>query len=522
MLESHELSSQSLFSELESLRNSVSGLKSSLQREKEKNKIYEKEITWLHEVIGAFKRHRFGPRSEKWETEEQLLFNEAEVYGKQEKLEGDQESEITVEEHTRKRGHRKPLPENLPREVVVIDLPESERIGSDGKPMGKIGEEISEKLIYEPAKIKVIEYHRIRYGEDSGDKGVIAPPVPSIIPQGIVTASLLSQIVVQKFLYGLPFYRQEDIFKRLGVEIPRCTQARWVVQAAQECRPLWNILEDRLMSSNYVSCDETWTQVLKEKGRKPEQKSWMWVRCTPNDIKKIVLFDYDPNRSAQVAMRLFADYKGILQVDGYGSYNCLEGKQGLIRIGCNMHGRRKFEEAFKTGAKAGQTLAEAALRFYKRLYEVEEEAKKLSFEERHKLREEKAKPIWEGFKTWADDNHGKVPPKSKIGMAFGYFRNEYKYLIGYLQAGYLEMDNGFAERAIKNFAIGRKNWLFSDTEAGAEASSLFYSLVATIKINGGDPCTVLTEVFEKTPLAKTIEDYEKLVDLILSPRPRKS
>ena len=426
------------------------------------------------------------------------------------------DGESKVRPHTRKRGKRKPLPENLPREVVVIELPPESRIGEDGRPLGPIGKEISEKLHYEPAIMKVIEYHRIRYGADSGDTGIVAPPVPSIIPKGIVTPGLLAHIVVQKYGYGMPFYRQEDMYGRMGVEIPRCTQARWVIQAAEECRPIWNVLEERIMASSYVACDETWTQVLKEKGRKPESKSWMWVRATPADEKKIVLFDYDPHRSGEVAKKLFSDYRGVLQVDGYGAYDVLEKQEGLKRIGCNMHGRRKFESAFKIGASNGKSLAENALQFYKRIYAVEREAREMNFDDRHRLRQQKAVPIWDEFKSWAGSNKNKVPPKSKIGQAFHYFIHECPYLTGYLLDGRLEADNGFAERAITNFAVGRKNWLFSDSEAGADASGLFYSIVVTAKINGNDPRLVLQKIFEQVPLAQTIDDFEAIADLIFA------
>ncbi len=512
------MSSQEIFeSKLESMQTEIEGLRIQVARGCETKKLYSEEIARLYEIIRDFKRQRFGSKSERWVSEEQLVFNEAEVLSKLAKPEEDEdETDIEVPGHARKRGKRKPLPENLPREVVVVELPESERLGQDGVPMKPIGKEISEKLHFEPAVMKVIEYHRIRYGADSGDSGVIAPPVPSIIPKGIVTAGLLAQITMQKYGYGLPFYRQEDIFKRMGVEIPRCTQARWVIQAAEQCRPIWNILEERVMASSYVACDETWTQVLKEKGRKAESKSWMWVRATPSDEKKIVLFDYDPHRSGDVAKKLFAEYRGVLQVDGYASYDALEKQEGLIRIGCNMHGRRKFESAFKVGAAEGKSLGATALKFYRQIYAVEAEAREMSVEDRHRLRELRAEPIWAEFKTWADDHHKKVPPKSKIGQAFHYFLNEYVYLTGYLRDGRLEADNGFAERAITNFAVGRKNWLFSDGEDGANASALFYSVVVTAKINGNDPRKVLEAIFEQVPLAKTIEDFERIADLIFA------
>lgn len=301
----------------------------------------------------------------------------------------------------------------------------------------------------------------------------------------------------------------------MGVDLTRQTMARWVVKCAEACLPVWNILCDRLLDSFYVSCDETYTQVLKEPGRKAESKSWMWVRCVPTGANKIILFDYDSHRSAEVAKKLLSGFKGFLQVDGYASYNILEKDMELIRIGCNMHGRRYFEKALKIGAKSGQTLAEVALRFYKRLYDHEEELRALPPDERYKLRQEVQVPIWEEFKSWAEDNHSKVPPKSKIGEAFKYFHSEYAYLTGYLQDGRLEMDNGFAERAIRSFAIGRNNWMFADSEAGAHASAMFYSLLCTAKINNVNIYESIKHLFNEIPKAKTIEDYERLADIIM-------
>ena len=245
----------------------------------------------------------------------------------------------------------------------------------------------------------------------------------------------------------------------------------------------------------------------------------MWVRCTPSGKNKIILFDYDPHRSADVAKKLLEDFKGFLQVDGYASYNVLEKQIELIRIGCNMHGRRYFEKALKTGAKAGTSLAEIAMKFYKRLYDHEEVIRPLTPDERYRLRQEIQVPIWKEFKTWVDATHSKVPPKSKIGEAFKYFLSEHLYLIGYLQDGRLEMDNGFAERAIRKFAIGRNNWMFADTEAGANASAMFYSLLCTAKINNVNIFGAMKYLFEEIPKSKTIEDYERLADIIIGITP---
>jgi len=510
---------ESLLSENELLKLQLASSHTLNNRKDEKIIFYESENARLLEMLRLAKIHLYGRKSERWESEEQIrLFNEAEELAKNAKDDAEENSTVNVKGHTKKRGKRGPLPKHLQREIVRVELPPEQRLGEDGKPLREIGKEVSEKLLYEPAKMKVIEYHRIRYGADSGDTGVIAPPVPSIIPKGMATPSLLATIVTDKYADGLPLYRQEEILERLGVYLPRCTMARWVIQSAMACQPIWNVLQDRQMASPYMSCDETHVQVLKEKNRKAETKSWMWVRCNPSDIKKIILFDYDPNRSGAVAKRLFLDYKGTLQCDGYDAYNILEKQAGVIRIGCNMHGRRKFNDALVAGAKAGHTMAEVGLKFYKELYELEEIWRPSSFDERYRQRNLHAVPIWEKFKEWAIETKGKVPPQSKIGGAFHYFLNEYDYLIGYLKDGSFEMDNGFAERAVKYFAIGRKNWLFADTVAGAEASSLFYSFVVTAKLNGVNPYEALRQIFELVPLAKTIEDYERLADILLTPQ----
>ena len=333
-----------LFTEEAALLLQYEGLKNLVAQKDEKIVHYQEEVNRLLEIIREMKRQRFGPRKERWESQEQAcLFNEAEAESR--KPEGPEDATtqpIEVKGFQRQRGKRKPLPTNLPREVVVIDLPADQKKSEDGTPLRVIGKEVSEKLFYEPAQMKVIEYHRLRYGIDSGDSGKIAPPVPSIIPKGIATPSLLAQIVTSKYVDGLPLYRQEKIFDRLDIDLTRGTMGRWIIQAALACQPIWNILEERLMERPYVSCDETWTQVLKEKGREASTHSWMWVRATPSDKSKIVLFDYDPHRSGEVAKRLFRDYVGALQVDGYVSYDALEKQVGLIRLGCNMHGRRRF------------------------------------------------------------------------------------------------------------------------------------------------------------------------------------
>jgi transposase len=514
------LNQESIFSSEVSLAEKLQGAFLQIKAKDAKLKIYEEEISYLQEQLLELKRLKFGTKSERWESAEQLVFNEAEVESLKPDPDGGADIEIKVSAHTKKvRGHRRALPEGLEREEVIVELPEADRYSEDGTPLKVIGYEISEKLSYEPAKTKVIVYRRAKYGLSCGDYVKTAPPVPMIIPKGIATAELIAAIIVEKYGFGMPLYRQEYKFNQMGIDLSRQTMARWVVKSAEACMPVWNILCERLLENFYVSCDETHTQVLKENGRAAETKSWMWVRCTPHGKNKIVLFDYDPHRSKEVAKKLLEDFNGYLQVDGYASYNILEKNRELIRIGCNMHGRRYFEKAFKSGAKSGTSLAEVALKFYKRLYDHEEKIRKLSVEERHRLRKEVQAPIWDEFKSWVDSHHKKVPPKSKIGEAFGYFLSEYEYLTGYLLDGRLEMDNGFAERAIRKFAIGRNNWLFADTEAGAHASAMFYSLLCTAKVNDVNIYESMKYLLNEIPKASSVEDYERLADVIMGITP---
>ena len=514
------LNQESLFNPNMSLAEKLQGALLQIEVKDEKIKHYESEVSRLHEMLRELKRSKFGKKSERWQSSEQLIFNEAEVESRKPDPTGEEEDdEIKVKAHTKKkRGHRRALPDNLEREEILVELPEVERFAEDGTPLKIIGYEISEKLSYEPSKTKVIVCRRAKYGVDSGDYVKTAPPIPSIIPKGIATAELLASVVVEKYGFGMPLYRQEYKFDQMGVDLTRQTMARWVVRSAEACMPIWNMLSERLLDSFYVSCDETHTQVLKEKGRTAESKSWMWVRCTPYGKNKIVLFDYDPHRSADVAKKLLEEFDGYLQVDGFASYNILEKKVELVRIGCNMHGRRYFEQALTIGAKQGTSLADVAMKFYKKLYDHEETIRSLPPDERHRLRQEIQVPIWSEFKIWADSNHHKVPPKSKIGEAFKYFRSEYEYLIGYLKDGRLEMDNGFAERAIRKFAIGRNNWLFADTEAGAHASAMFYSLLCTAKVNDVNIYDAMKYLFKEIPKATSIEDFERLADVIMGLR----
>ncbi|HMS10234.1 MAG TPA: IS66 family transposase [Pyrinomonadaceae bacterium] len=519
---SHQMQ-ETFFSSSDDLVQKLESAVATIATLEERVRVYQDENNWLKEQIADLKRNRFGKKSEGYETPEQVcLFNEAEIESRKpdptDDEEADQTREVKVEGHTKNvRGHRKALPENLEREVIKIELPEEEQFDEDGNRLKVIGWEISEKIKYEPSRISVTQYQRAKYGVEQGDYVKTAPPVASIIPKSNATPELLAAIVVAKYADGLPLYRMEDFFKRHGIELGRQTMARWVIQVAGACAPILNVLSNRWINSFYVALDETKVQVLKESGRKAESDSWMIVRSIPYGEKKVILFDYRTSRGSEAMNKLLEGFKGFMQVDGLSSYDEASRNADVTRLGCGMHSRRRFEKAFVTGLKSGKSLGEVGLKYFKDLYAIEDELRDKSTEERHCVRLEKAKPIWEAMKAWAEKKKGKVPKQGQIGNALNYLLNEYEFLTNYLLDGRLEIDNGFTERAIRKFAIGRNNWLFSDTEDGANASALLYSLVVTAKVNGVNPYKALVTLFTQLPLAKTDEDYTRLADLILAP-----
>lgn len=513
--------SSTLFKDSE-IQEAATGGELLVAKLREENGFLKDEVRWLHEQLASLKRAQFGKKSERWESTEQLMFNEVEFESKkpdpdEDNSENTADAIIEVAAHKKKRGHRRPLPENLPREVERIELPPEDLVDADGNRLKIIGWEKSEKLKYEPGKLTVLEVHRAKYGIDSGDYVKTAPPEPSVVPKGIATPSILAAIAVSKYADGLPLYRLEDIFKRQGVDLPRTTMARWMVQVSEALTPIWNVLSEKWLESFYVACDETKVQVLKEKGRKAESKSWMIVRSTPFGPKKVVLFDYSESRAQDIMMTLMADYKGYLQTDALNVYDKISNTEGVTALGCNMHARRRFESAAIDGAAAGKSLGAQGVKFYKELYDIEEEVRERPPDERRQLRNERALPIFEKMKVWAETHQKKLPIKSKIGDAIRYFLNQYERLIAYLKDGRLEMDNGFTERAIRKFAIGRNNWLFADTVDGAKASAILYSLVVTAKVNGVNPHAALEKIIEQIPKASTLEDYERLAEIILAP-----
>jgi transposase len=477
------------------------------------------EIQQLREYVRLLKSQRFGASSERIHRDQLGLFNEAEQLVDEAAQE---EALIEVPSHTRARGGRRRLPAWMPREEILHDLPEEEKVCShDGEALVEIGRETSEQVEFIPATARVLVHVRPKYGCPRCKTGVrIAPMPPQPIPKSIASASLLAYVAVSKYADALPLYRQQGMLERIGIEVSRATLAAWMIRLGELVQPLINLMREELLESGFVQCDESRYQVLKEPGKTAESLSYIWVQRATAHGHSLILYEYDRSRSAEVPKRLFEGYEGILQTDGYEGYGAIGREPGIIHVGCWAHARRKFTDALKVagknrkkGAKRStkQSKAETGLRFIQKLYAIEREVKEASPDERYRVRQDRSLPIVVDLRKWLDTSLGAVVPQSLTGKALGYLDGQWPKLVRVFEHGEVPLDTNLVENAIRPFAIGRKNWLFADTVHGAEASANLYSLVETAKANDLEPWAYLERVFEQIPRAETLEDLDALL-----------
>lgn len=501
------------------------------------------KIAALEEELRLLLHKRFGASSEKANPAQGDLFNEAEATAAQADsaetpdAAGGLDDGVTIPEHTRQKRGRKPLPSILPRVRVEHDIPDAEKVCACGCALSRIGEDTSEQLDIVPAKIQVLQHVRFKYAcrtcegsslpapsdtaARSRPQGAvkIAPVPAQPIPKSNASPGLLAHIVTSKFVDGLPLYRQTTMFARIGVDLGRGTMANWMIRCGELVVPLINLMNDLLLGYDVLQMDETTVQVLKEEGRAAQAKSRMWVRRGGPSDKPVILFDYDPSRSGAVALRLLQDYKGFLQTDGYSAYESVGAHLGLTHVACLAHARRKFDEALKAQKITGRGgLAAAGLALIQKIYHVEKVAREagLTAAQRHQLRQQAARPVWDELRRWLDSVRGHAPPSTLVGKALAYLDGQWSRLIRVLDDGRLEVDNNLCENAIRPFVLGRKSWMFSDTPAGAGASARLYGLVETAKANGLEPYAYLRRVFAELPRAKTLADVEALLPWIVA------
>jgi len=470
------------------------------------------QIDKLTELLLLAQKARFGSSSEKAkyilsdEFEQGTFFNEAEVYANE-----DEPEPVIVERHARKpKRTKEELAKDLPVVEVVIDLPEGERVcdicESDIKPIGR--ELVRRELSIIPAQAYVTETYRINYCceacvEGADNSYIIKPeaPVP-VVKRGLASPSSAAHVMYEKYVNGMPLYRQAKSWETFGVEISRATLANWIIYTSSHwLSPLWNALRAILLKSPVILADESVVQVLKEPGKTPQSESRMWVYCTGNVASPppIVLFEYQPNRSGYHPKAFLESIREpfYLLTDGYAGYNAVE---RAIHCGCLAHTRRKFEEAMPKNSPKDNS-ARIGFEFCQKLFELEREFESLDSDERLKLRIERSKPILDQFNEWLVS----VNPLagSKLAQAVGYAINQREPLSAILLDGRIEISTNRIENKIRPFACGRRAWLFADSVAGARASAVAYSIIQTAVANGLNPYQYLLFLFEELPTVLT-------------------
>ena len=470
-------------------------------------------VKYYEEQFRLTKHRQFGAKSEKseYDSAQLSIFNEAELLSDTSITEPEL---VEVEKHYRKRSRltTDKLPEDLPVEIVVHELPEQERICSEcGEKLHAMGRDKRRELVVIPAQVKIVEHVRRVYACRNCEKdGCCVPIVKAAVSEPVIKGSFASpetiaHIMTQKFVMGVPLYRQEQDWKRRGILLSRQTMSNWVIKATEDfLKPIYDRLKELLLAHDIIHADETTLQVLHEPGKPPQSKSYMWLYRTSGynpqsmEVKHpIVLYEYQSDRRAKHPEAFLKDFKGYCHADGYGGYHTLP--DNITIVGCWSHTRRKWDEALKALPEKDRADSNAlrGKHYCDKLFEIERSLAELSPQERHIKRQELSKPLLDEFYAWIESLN--AIPKTGIGKAAHYTLTQRKYLERYLLDGRLEISNNRAERSIKPFVIDRKNFLFANTPRGAKASAIMFSIIETAKECGFDPFAYLTYIFTNAP-----------------------
>jgi len=493
------------------------------ENDKLKSKVSELErrVNWFIEQIKKQKNREYGQSSEKSEYDlyrQISLFNEAEHFTDRKAP----EPEITtlVKEYKRRRTRltTDKLPPDLPIEIIEHVLPDEGQVCPEcGDKLHCIGKEtVRSELKIIPAKVSVTEHVRNAYGcrrceSKSENATIVKAPVPEPVIKGsFASPEAVAHVMVQKFVMGVPLYRQEKEFERRNIELTRQTMSNWIIKCADDwLTPIYELLHHQLIKREVASVDETEYQVLQEPGRAAQQKSYLWVYRTGNDgLPPIVLTEYQPGRHGKHAAAFLKGFKGYLHTDGYAGYNNMG--SDIVKVACLAHIRRKFHDALKVLPvdKRVDTNAFRAKRYCDELFDIERKLADLSAVERYKRRLSELKPVLDEFHAWLLSI--RQPGKSLFGTAVHYAFEQWPFLLNVLLDGRLEISNNRIERTVKMFVIDRKNFLFANTPNGARASAVTFSVIETAIENGINPYDYLVHVFRNMPNMK-LSEVERLL-----------
>ncbi|MEI8125877.1 MAG: IS66 family transposase [Parachlamydiaceae bacterium] len=476
---------------LEQYQTEVSHLRDENELLKSQLKLVKEQFEWL-------RRQVFGQKSEKTINEEQ-----PNLPGMEQLATEDKSETKTIRPHQRKKPNRNgkdaiTLPDNLPVETRMIDIPEEKkRCEQTGESLVKIGEEITRKLAHKPGSYFIKEIIRPKYAVPKNpDAGIMTAPLPeSLLERCVADESLLADILVKKFGDHLPLYRQCEILSREGILISRQILCQWVVRVGMALKPLYGAMVERILESGNIFIDETPIKMLAP-GKGKTQTAFMWVLAgglAQNPSYRI--YDFYENRKHCNVTKILQGYNGVLHSDKYGAYEALANAKQFIWCPCWSHIRRKFFEAEAGDPK----FREWVLRRIRCLFMFDRVAWARSPEERLRIRKEKEEPIIDELIKAIKEKliDGKILPKSKLKEALGYFCGLIPYMKNYISHPFARLDNNVAERAVRPLAIGRKNWLFVGSEDGGEAAAIIYSLIQTCRALGVNPRDYLEDVMRR-------------------------
>jgi transposase len=466
-----------------------------------------REISWrdtkidkLTFEIAHLKRLKFGRQSEQMDTVQKALFDEA-IEADMAALEQElQDLQRTVAPSAEKqKPKRAPLPAHLPRVDHHHEIENT--VCACGCVLKRIGEDVSEKLDYTPGDFAVERHIRGKWVCSDCQTLVQAPVPPDVIDKGIPTAGLLAQVLVAKYADHLPLYRQEAIFGRAGLAIPRSTLANWVGACGARLQPLVDALKTELLKSAVLQADETPVSMLAP-GTGKTHRSYLWSYVSGEfEPMRAVVYDFTPSRSGEHARTFLGPWQGSLVCDDFSGYKA-SFANGIVEIGCMAHARRKFVELHLANQS---TLAATAIHYIGQLYGVEAAIKTLQPEQRLEQRRTQSAPIAAALYDWMKATRIRVTEGSAIAKAIDYSLNRWLALTRYLKDPALPIDNNHDERQIRPWATGRKNWLFAGTLLAGQRAAAIMSLIQSAKLNGHDPYAYVKNVLTRLPTQKASE-----------------
>jgi len=453
----------------------------------------------LKAAIAALLRRYYGPRSERFDPRQLLLFGQRvdQIPLDAASIEEEAGEPLTTRRIKRRDKHgRQQLPDCLERIEIEHDL-DDKACPACGNERCRIGQEVSEQLEYFPASFKVLKHIRHKYAcakcdHDGYDPNIATAEKPAQpIEKGMPGPSLLAYVITSKLGDHLPLYRLENIFERQQVHVARSTMCAWMRCAGELVQPLVALMAERVRRSKVIHTDDT-TVPIQSPGQKQCRKGRIWCYLG-DEANPYTVYDYTPNRQRDGPARWLAGYEGYLQADAYGGYDGIYQAQGVTECACWAHARRKFYDA----QDSDERRATQMLALIGQLYQIERESKELSDALRLAVRQERSVPVLDKIKTWLDTEQEVVLPRSPMATAITYAQNQWQALTTYATQGFLNIDNNPSERALKRVAIGRKNWLFAGNDAAAENHARLWSLIASSERHAVDPQRYLTSVLAK-------------------------